>query len=126
MPDPIARADFSRVRAVFTDVDGTLTTGHKLKSTTVSALEALSGAGVKLVLVTGRPAGWGECWARNLPVEGVIDENGALYFSRSKDGALNKVYAQRPPVRARNRKRLQREVLAAMRRVKGARLSVDS
>lgn len=124
-PAPLAAADLSRVEAVFTDVDATLTTAGKLDSTTVRALEALGEAGVRVVLVSGRPAGWGECWARNLPVDGVVVENGGLYFTRAK-GRFRKVYAQPEAVRRRNRARLLREVRAAMRRVPGARLSVDS
>lgn len=121
----LAEADLSGVTAVFTDVDGTLTTSGKLKSSTVRALERLSDAGIRCVLVSGRPAGWGECWARNLPVDGVIVENGGLYFARRSSG-IEKVYIQPEPVRRRNRPRLVQLVKKAMRLVRGARLSADS
>ncbi len=121
----LAGADLSGVTAVFTDVDGTLTTSGKLRSSTVRALERLADAGVRRVLVSGRPAGWGECWARNLPVDGVIVENGGLYFVRRGAG-IEKVYVQPEPVRRRNRRRLVHLVREAMRLVPGARLSVDS
>jgi hypothetical protein len=119
-------ADLSRVEAVFTDVDGTLTTGHHLRSHSLRALERLAAAGVRVVLVTGRPAGWGEAWARTLPVEGVIVENGGLYFRRTVRGALRKVYVQPRRVREANRRRLVSELERAMARVPGARLSMDS
>ncbi len=125
LPSPITRADFSRAQAVFTDVDGTLTTSGRLESSTLRALELLRERGLKTVLVTGRPAGWGECWARSLPVDGVIVENGGLYFAW-EDGALKKVYAQRPSDRKKLRPRLLREVRRALRQVPGARLSADS
>ncbi|MFZ5469154.1 MAG: HAD family hydrolase [Myxococcota bacterium] len=125
MPKEVARADLSRVLAVFTDVDGTLTTENRLRSSTVGALEALRRAGLGVVLVSGRPAGWGECWARTLPVDGVIVENGGLYYAR-RQGRLVKVYAQSEAVRRRNRVRLWREVQKALALVKGARLSSDS
>jgi HAD superfamily hydrolase (TIGR01484 family) len=125
-PRPLREADFSQVEAVFTDVDGTLTTSHRLQSGTIGALEALRDSGLRVVLVTGRPAGWGECWARTLPVEGVVVENGALYFKRNPRGAWAKVYVQSEAQRRRDRARLQRAVTAALKTVPGARLSMDS
>ncbi|HZA14174.1 MAG TPA: HAD-IIB family hydrolase [Myxococcaceae bacterium] len=126
LPAPLASADLSRVQAVFADVDGTLTTEAVLESSTVRALELLRDAGLRVVLVSGRPAGWAECWARSLPVEGVIAENGALYFAHLPEGGLKKVYAQRPSDRRKIRARLWREVRRAIRQVPGARLSQDS
>ncbi len=125
-PLPLARADLGQVRAVFTDVDGTLTTGWRLASTTLRALERLKRSGVRVVLVSGRPAGWGQAWARLLPVDGVIVENGALYFAPRPGGRLEKVYAQPAAARRANRVRLAREVERARRLVPGARLSGDS
>jgi len=125
-PRPLRAADLSQVEGVFTDVDGTLTTSHRLSSTTVRALERLADAGLKLVLVTGRPAGWGEAWARTLPVDGVVVENGGLLFLRGPGGKLRKVYAESPRVRESNRRRLVAEVTDVLRQVPGARLSMDS
>ena len=125
-PRPLRDADLSRVEGVFTDVDGTLTTGHRLRATTVRALERLADAGFKVVLVTGRPSGWGEAWARTLPVDGVIAENGGLFFLRTPRGTLRKVYAEPPRERLENRRRLEAEVAAVLRQVPGARLSMDS
>jgi len=122
---PLARADLASVRAVFTDVDGTLTTGGRLAASTLAALERLQAAGVPVVLVTGRPAGWAECWARQWPVAGVVAENGGLHLA-FRGGRLRRVYAEGPLVRARNRAALRRQVAAALRAVPGARLSSDS
>lgn len=122
---PLAQADLSRVEAVFTDVDGTLTTAGRLHASTLAAIEALVAGGVKVVLVSGRPAGWGEAWARELPVSGVIVENGGLYFvwRRSK---LHRVYAEGHGERQRHRAKLEKHVAAALEHVRGARLSSDS
>ncbi|HZX41093.1 MAG TPA: HAD hydrolase family protein, partial [Myxococcaceae bacterium] len=57
---PLREANLSRVEAVFTDVDGTLTTGGRVRASTLAALEGLERAGVPVVLVTGRPAGFAE------------------------------------------------------------------
>ncbi|WP_375758314.1 HAD-IIB family hydrolase [Corallococcus exercitus] len=125
-PRPLRQADLSGVQGVFTDVDGTLTTGHKLRSQTVRALEQLSASGLRVVLVSGRPAGWGEAWARQLPVDGVVVENGGLFFLKDAKGKLRKVYLEPPAQRVANRQRLEKEVQRVLAQVPGARLSVDS
>ncbi|HUM10171.1 MAG TPA: HAD-IIB family hydrolase [Myxococcaceae bacterium] len=123
---PLPEADLSGVEAVFTDVDGTLTTGGRLRASTLGALERLDRAGVAVVLVTGRPAGFAEAWARTLPVAGVIAENGGLSVRLDAQGALRKAYARPAVARARDRRRLIRVVQAALRGVPGARMSTDS
>ncbi|RKH57171.1 HAD-IIB family hydrolase [Corallococcus aberystwythensis] len=125
-PRPLRQADLSGVQGVFTDVDGTLTTGHKLRSQTIRALEQLSASGLRVVLVSGRPAGWGEAWARQLPVDGVVVENGGLFFLKDARGKLRKVYLEPPAQRVANRQRLEQEVQRVLAQVPGARLSVDS
>ncbi|NPC74671.1 HAD-IIB family hydrolase [Corallococcus sp. AB004] len=125
-PRPLRQADLSGVQGVFTDVDGTLTTGHKLRSQTVRSLEQLSASGLRVVLVSGRPAGWGEAWARQLPVDGVVVENGGLFFLKDAKGKLRKVYLEPPAQRVANRQRLEKEVERVLAQVPGARLSVDS
>jgi HAD superfamily hydrolase (TIGR01484 family) len=124
-PLPLARADLSKVRAVFTDVDGTLTTRGILTSAAVRAIEWLVAHHVKVVFVSGRPSAWGELWARELPIEGAIVENGGLYFAR-RNHRLVRVFAEGPAERARNRARLSKLVKAALRAVPGARMSSDS
>jgi HAD superfamily hydrolase (TIGR01484 family) len=123
---PLREADLSRVEVVFTDVDGTLTTGGRLRASTLAALERLDRAGVAVVLVTGRPAGFAEAWARMLPVSGVVAENGGLSVRLDARGALRKAYARPASVRARERRRLARVIRSALRAVPGARMSTDS
>jgi HAD superfamily hydrolase (TIGR01484 family) len=122
----LAAADFSQVRAVFTDVDGTLTSPHQLLGSTLEAIEQLGADGIKVVLVTGRSAGWAECWLRQLPVEAVIAENGGVYWAKDADGHAHKIYAEPPRVRTANRRKLARLVAQALKQVPGARLSHDS
>jgi HAD superfamily hydrolase (TIGR01484 family) len=62
------------------DIDGTLTCYGKLLSSSYNALWKLKAAGLKVVPVTGRPAGWCDCIARQWPVDGVVGENGAFAF----------------------------------------------
>ena len=42
-------------------------------------MDALQRAGLRVILITGRPAGWCDHIARMWPVDGVIGENGAFY-----------------------------------------------
>lgn len=124
-PLPLAKAKLDRVSLVLADVDGTLTTRGRLTSNVVRALEWLNAHRVKVALVSGRPSGWAECWARQLPVEGVIAENGGLYFAW-REGKLHKVYLEGERERHTLRERLLREVQAVLKKVSGARLSMDS
>ena len=65
---------------LFTDIDGTITTGGILPDSSYRAIWKLAEAGIKVVLVTGRPAGWCDLLARMWPVAGVIGENGSFYY----------------------------------------------
>ncbi|HYR56933.1 MAG TPA: HAD-IIB family hydrolase [Myxococcaceae bacterium] len=126
LPQPLASADLSRVQAVFTDVDGTLTSSNRLEARTLRSIEKLKQNDLRVVLVSGRPAGWGDCWLRTLPVDAVIAENGGVCLTRDRRGRFEKVYSEGSSERLRNRKRLLREVQAALSQVPGARLSTDS
>jgi len=68
------------VRYILMDIDDTLTREGKLLSSSYSALWKLKEAGLKVIPVTGRPAGWCDLIAREWPVDGVVGENGALAF----------------------------------------------
>jgi HAD superfamily hydrolase (TIGR01484 family) len=68
------------VRYVLMDIDDTLTEGGKLPAEAYAALWRLREAGLAVVPVTGRPAGWCDLIAREWPVDGVVGENGALAF----------------------------------------------
>ncbi|MDR1353138.1 MAG: HAD-IIB family hydrolase [Treponema sp.] len=73
-------SDAQGVRYILMDIDDTLTREGKLLAASYQALWDLRRAGLKLVPVTGRPAGWCDLIAREWPVDGVIGENGALAF----------------------------------------------
>ena len=75
------RDALASITCVFTDIDDTLTTDGMLPADAYTALEQLSHAGIAVVPITGRPAGWCDMIARFWPVAGVVGENGAFYFS---------------------------------------------
>jgi HAD superfamily hydrolase (TIGR01484 family) len=117
---------FDDVRAVFTDLDGTMTTDGKLRPSTYAAMASLVDAGVPVVIVTGRPAGWGEAFARIWPVTAVVTENGCVSITRDARGHWRRRYVvpakKLPELRAKMHAAAA-EVAAA---VPGARLSADS
>lgn len=69
-----------QIEFVLCDLDDTLTLAGRLPAASYAGLERLAKAGKKVVVVTGRPAGWCDMIARFWPVEGVVGENGAFYF----------------------------------------------
>ncbi len=120
---PEARA---RVRGILFDIDDTLTTQGRLTATAYAATERLHEAGLLVVPITGRPAGWCDHFARMWPVDAVVGENGAFYFrydaARRK---LTKRFMTPQAERTETRRRLEalkREILTA---VPGAGVASD-
>src|SRR6185503_4526044 len=72
------------VRGVLADIDDTLTTDGRLTAAAYGAMERLHEAGLLVVPITGRPAGWCAHIARMWPVDGVVGENGAFYFHHAR------------------------------------------
>ena len=74
------------IQLIATDIDGTLTSGGKFASELLQSIDLLNTKGIKLLLVTGRSAGWVSAVNNYLPVVGSIAENGGLYFSQDRSG----------------------------------------
>jgi HAD superfamily hydrolase (TIGR01484 family) len=112
----------SDIRHVFTDIDGTLTTGDKLSAATYQSLWSLFQSGVHVIPVTGRPAGWCEMIARQWPVHGVIGENGAFYF-RHVQNKMHRHFFAAPKEREKfslKLKQIEKEVLKEVPRARVA------
>jgi len=103
---------------VFFDIDDTFSTQGRIHASAYQALWALRGVGLWVVPITGRPAGWCDHIARMWPVDGVVGENGALYFWFDEgDRKVKKRFLDSEEVRAEKRKRLVRikeEILASV------------
>lgn len=91
--NPLSKLQVPDIQYVFTDIDDTLTTHGKLLATSYEAMWKLQDQGIRVVPVTGRPAGWCEMIARFWPVEGVIGENGALIYSY-RNRIMERTYAE--------------------------------
>jgi HAD superfamily hydrolase (TIGR01484 family) len=71
------------LRGLLFDLDDTFLSDGVLTLAAYGALWSLRDAGLELVVVTGRPAGWGEILARQWPVAGCVTENGAVHVVRA-------------------------------------------
>jgi len=73
------------LRGVFSDIDDTLTHEGAVVPEAYAALTRARAAGLRVVLVTGRPAGWAEVLASVWPVDAAIAENGGIaYLKRGR------------------------------------------
>ena len=114
------------IRFVLVDIDDTLTTDGRLTAAAYGALEALATAGLRVIPVTGRPAGWCDLIARFWPVDAVIGENGAFYFRYNHHARLMmRRFWQSDNERQSARRRLPELGEAIVTAVPGARIAAD-
>ena len=119
-------ADRRAIRVVLTDIDDTLTHHGRLPSSAYQALERLQAAGIVVVPVTGRPAGWCDMIARFWPVDGVVGENGAFYFRYdSRHHRMIRHYAKGDSERLQDRQRLAAIERQVLQEVPGAAVASD-
>lgn len=126
---PWAQAPAARLaalRGVLTDIDDTLTRDGAIEPSALQALHDLASAGVPVIAITGRPAGWSEPFALAWPVAAIVAENGGVMLRRAADGTLRRDFTQAPAERAANFARLQACAAAVLREVPGTTLAQDS
>ncbi|MFE4107926.1 HAD family hydrolase [Almyronema epifaneia] len=75
------------IRLIATDLDGTLTQHEQFTPLLLTKLQQLQAAGFRVLIVTGRAAGWVNGLVHYLPVAGAIAENGGLFFSKTQPEA---------------------------------------
>jgi len=114
------------IRGVLTDIDDTLTLDGQLPAVAYAALEKLRGAGLLVIPVTGRPAGWCDHIARMWPVDAVVGENGAFWFRHdAREGRLVKRYVVNDEERALRRARLGAIAERVLAEVPGCAVASD-
>lgn len=114
---------------VFTDIDDTLTTDGAITADALDALQALRDAGLAVIPVTGRPAGWSEPFALSWPVHAIVAENGAVAMVPAGGPGtpvLRKLYQQDAATRAVQYARMQQVLECIESEVPGARRATDS
>ena len=77
----LTREDVVDLKGVFCDIDDTLTWEGRLIPAAFQSLADLQNDGLRVVPITGRPAGWVDLIARSWPVDGCVGENGGLWLS---------------------------------------------
>jgi HAD superfamily hydrolase (TIGR01484 family) len=116
---------------LFVDIDDTLTTDGMLPDSSYRALWDLWRSGIRIVPVTGRPAGWCDHIARMWPVRGVVGENGAFVYLY--DRAARKMKRRYQTTDSRNEglasgaraSTLQRVAARVLKEVPGTALAAD-
>lgn len=128
-PLPVRDLPSERCRALatlFTDVDDTITRDGLLPVSTFQRLWDLQAAGVRTVVVTGRPAGWCDHMARMWPVAGVVGENGALIYSYDRAARrMRRFYLLSEAERLEGRRRLERIRARVLREVPACAIAAD-
>lgn len=128
-PQKLVQADPERLkglRFVLTDMDDTLTYRGRLPPETFTALHRLRLAGLKVIPVTAAPAGWGDQMARMWPVDGVIAENGGLYFHAHDDQPAPDLQFWHGELKQRElRQRLEQMAETILSRTPAASLAAD-
>jgi hypothetical protein len=79
---------FKNIRLIATDMDGTLTQNGKFTPALLQAFEDLNSANIKVLIVTGRSAGWVSGLANYLPIVGAIAENGGLFYPSNNEAPI--------------------------------------
>ena len=115
-----------QIRYILTDIDDTLTINGRLPAAVFAAMERLQEANIRIIPITGRPAGWCDHIARMWPVDGLVGENGAFYFryDNSKRKMVRRYFKPQKERRADRQKlaELKREILE---KIPGAGISAD-
>lgn len=114
------------IRGVLCDIDDTLSSEGRITAEAYSAMERLQQAGLLVIPVTGRPAGWCDHIARMWPVDGVVGENGAFYFRYDKTAhKMRRHFVDDAATRASYRTRLAQIGLEIIKAVPGAAVAAD-
>src|SRR5882672_1925924 len=115
-----------RIRGVLADIDDTLTTHGRLFAVAYTALERLQEAGLLVIPVTGRPAGWCDHIVRMWPVDAVVGENGAFWFRHdAKRSKLVKRFVVADAERLRRGEKLLDVAARILREVPGCAIASD-
>lgn len=124
--DALSAATSRELVMACTDIDDTITTDGRLSAAAYAALEALDAAGLAVVPITGRPAGWCDLIARLWPIAGVVGENGAFYFSYDRTSqTMRRAYVDTAEKRAEHRRELSRLAREIPLAIPGAVVAAD-
>jgi HAD superfamily hydrolase (TIGR01484 family) len=116
----------SRIRGVLADIDDTLTTDGRLRAEAYAAMESIQSAGLMMIPITGRPAGWCDHIARMWPVDAVVGENGAFWFRYDgSNRSMTRYFVHDAEQRRAQRKRLREIASEVLQKVPRASVASD-
>ena len=114
------------IKGALCDIDDTLSTDGRITAEAYGAMQQLQQAGMLVIPVTGRPAGWCDHIARLWPVDGVVGENGAFYFRYDKAARrMRRHFVDDAATRAEHRSRLAHIAREIINAVPGAAIAAD-
>ena len=122
----MSRAVKERIRYILADIDDTLTLKGRLPAAAFAAMERVRNAGIRMVPITGRPAGWCDHIARMWPVDGIVGENGAFYFYYDeRNRKMRRRYFRSEKQRSADRNKLESLKREILKKIPGCRVSAD-
>lgn len=110
----LSREQARGLRGLLFDLDDTLLDHGRLRPAALGALERMKTAGLELVAVTGRPAGWGAVITHQWPIDAAITENGGIAIVR--DGARVTLRDSIGDTERKRRQQALADLVAALRR----------
>jgi HAD superfamily hydrolase (TIGR01484 family) len=118
----LSKAACRNLRGIFSDIDDTISLHGKMPSVAYQALWRAKKAGLRVIPVTGRPAGWVDHLARMWPVD-------AVYFyldpSQGRDGKLVRRFMQDEQIRKENTLRLWKIFASLEKQINGLAVASD-
>lgn len=121
---PLIQFSHNQVDTLFVDIDGTLTEHGQISARVYDRLWQLKGHGIQVIPVTGRPAGWCDLIARFWPVDGVIGENGGLYYRLTQGKMLRREWLSKEE-RQGSRKKLKDILKEVKQKLPHLKLAAD-
>jgi len=113
-----------KIKFLLTDIDDTMTDEGLLGPQAYQAMWKLHEHGIKVIPVTGRPAGWCEMIARVWPVAAVVGENGGFYFRYHNKKMIRNFFFDEK-TQKQNREKLKLIENEVLQKVKGTALASD-
>ena len=114
------------IKFVLTDIDDTLTFNGRLPAIAFSSLEKLWKAKIKVIPITGRPAGWCDHIARMWPVHGIVGENGAFcFYYDTHKRKMRRLYFKDASRRKSDMEKLKKIGHEILEKIPGCKISAD-
>jgi len=112
------------LRGIFFDIDDTFTLHGKIYACAFESIWTAYKQGLRVIPITGRPAGWADHMARMWPITSIVGENGAFYFYMNQ-GKMCRKYIQSEEERKQSWLLLEQIRERVLQEVPSAKVSAD-